>query len=173
MRRFLTTDAETALASSCRDDDPRQVERVSGFVQSEVEIPRPEAGDEVDVGEPTADLPQPVPQSVSQPVPTVRVGGSPGSGTRSGVGSTASETNTDDGEVNRVRVAEGRGQKRQGEDVQELAAKAEEQHLDADVEVGRCTQNMEGRRRSRGCSRCSARTNEKPCIAQDRSVRED
>ena len=30
---------------------------------------------------------------------------------------------------------ESRGQKRQGEDVEELAAKAEEQHLDADVEV--------------------------------------
>ena len=75
----------------------------------------------MDVGEPTADLPQPVPQSVSQPVPTVRVGGSSGSGTRSRVGSRASETNTDDREVKRVRVAESRGQKRQGEDVQELA----------------------------------------------------
>ena len=28
-----------------------------------------------------------------------------------------------------------RGQKRPGEDVEELAAKAEEQHLDADIEV--------------------------------------
>ena len=34
-----------------------------------------------------------------------------------------------------VRIAESRGQKRQGEDVEELAAKAEKQHLDADVEV--------------------------------------
>ena len=49
------------------DDDQRQVERVSGA--AEVEIPRPEAREEVDVG----DLPQPVPQSVSQPVLIVRV----------------------------------------------------------------------------------------------------
>ena len=47
--------------------------------------------------------------------------------TRSGVGSRASETNTDDRETKRVRFTESRGQKRQGE--------AEEQHLDADVEV--------------------------------------
>ena len=65
----------------------------------------------------------------------MRVGGSSGSGTRSGVGSRASETNTDDREAIRVRFTESRGQKRQGEDVEELAAKAEEQHLDADVEV--------------------------------------
>ena len=94
----------------------------------------------MDVGEPTIvedqqSDPQSVPQSVSQPVPTVRVGGSSSSGTRSRVGSRASETNTDDREVTRVRIAESRGQKRQGEDVEELAAKAEEQHLDADVEV--------------------------------------
>ena len=37
--------------------------------------------------------------------------------------------------MKRVRFTESRGQKRQGEDVEELAAKAEEQHLDADVEV--------------------------------------
>ena len=42
------------------DDDQRQVERVSGSVHSEVEIPRPEAGEEVDVGEPTVQ-PQSVP----------------------------------------------------------------------------------------------------------------
>ena len=41
----------------------------------------------------------------------------------------------DDHEVKRVRYAESRGQKRQGEDVEELVTKAEEQHLDADVEV--------------------------------------
>ena len=35
------------------DDDQRQVERVSGTVRPEVEIPRPEAGEEMDVGEPT------------------------------------------------------------------------------------------------------------------------
>ena len=42
---------------------------------------------------------------------------------------------TDDREAKRVRVAESQGQKRQGEDVEELAARAEQQHLDADVEV--------------------------------------
>ena len=47
----------------------------------------------------------------------------------------ASETNTDDREAKRVRFTGSRGQKRQGEDVEELASKAEEQHLDADVEV--------------------------------------
>ena len=65
----------------------------------------------------------------------MRVGGSSGSGTRSGVGSRAIETNTDDRETKRVRLTESRGQKRQGEYLEELAAKAEEQHLDADVEV--------------------------------------
>ena len=34
-----------------------------------------------------------------------------------------------------VSDSQSRGQKRQSEDVEELAAKAEEQHLDADVEV--------------------------------------
>ena len=81
------------------DDDKRQVERVSGA--AEVEIPRPEAKEEVDVGEPTVvedqqPDPQPVPQSVSPPVPTVRVGGSSCSGTRAGSGSSANEANTDD-----------------------------------------------------------------------------
>ena len=52
-----------------------------------------------------------------------------------GSGSRANETNTDDRDTKRVRFTESRGQKRQGEDVEELAAKAEEQHLDADVEV--------------------------------------
>ena len=37
--------------------------------------------------------------------------------------------------MKRVRFTESRGQKRQCEDVEELEAKAEEQHLDADVEV--------------------------------------
>ena len=70
-----------------------------------------------------------------RPVPTVRVGGSSGSGNRAGSGSRANEANTDDRETKRVRFTESRGQKRQGEDVEELAAKAEEQHLDADVQV--------------------------------------
>ena len=94
------------------DDDQRQVERVSASVQAAVEIPCPETGEEVDVGEPSVQ-PQAVPQLVEErPIPTVRVGGSSGSGTRSGVGSRASETNTDDREVKRVRFTESRGQKR-------------------------------------------------------------
>ena len=68
------------------DDDQRQVERVSVSVHAEVEIPRPEAGEEVDVGEPTVRVAGHVPRPVEeQPVPTVRVGESSGSGTRSGV----------------------------------------------------------------------------------------
>ena len=132
------------------DDDQRQVERMMSrtTVDVENEIPCPETREEVDVGEPSVqprsvheeDQPrletQSVPRPVEeQPIPTVRVGGSSGSGTRSGVGSRASETNTDDREVKHVRFTESRGQKRQGEDVEELAAKAEEEHLDADVEV--------------------------------------
>ena len=49
------------------DDDQRQVERVSGTVRPEVEIPRPEAGEEVDVGEPTVRVAGLVEE---QPVPT-------------------------------------------------------------------------------------------------------
>ena len=122
------------------DDDQRQVERMTSrtTVEVENEIPCPEAGEEMDVGEPSVqprsvheeDQPRPETRSVPRPVkeqpsPTVRVGGSSGSGTRSGVGSRASETNTDDREAKRVRFTESRGQKRQGEDVEELAAKAE------------------------------------------------
>ena len=83
-------------------------------------------------GEPTVRVAGPM---EDQPVPTVRVVGSSGSGTRSGVGSRASETNTEDRETKRVRFTESRGQERQSEDVEEVTAKAEEQHLDADVEV--------------------------------------
>ena len=50
---------------TAEDDDQRQVERVSGTVRSEFEIPRPEAGKEMDVGEPTI-------VEVQQPVPTGR-----------------------------------------------------------------------------------------------------
>ena len=127
------------------DDDQRQVERMMSRTTADVEseIPCPEPGEEVDVGEPSVQ-PQSVPQSVEdQPIPTVRVGGSSGSGTRSGVGSRASETNTDDREAKRVRFTESRGQKRQGADVEELAAKAEEQHLDDDVEVPAHTRHGE------------------------------
>ena len=122
------------------DDDQRQVERVTSRSVSEVEIPCPEAKEEMDVGEPSVQ-PQPVrvedqPQPASQPVPKVRVGGSSSSGTRARSVSRAGETSTDDDrEVKRVRFAESRGQKRQGEDMEELVSKAEEQHLDADVEV--------------------------------------
>ena len=124
------------------DDDQRQIERMTSrtTVEVENEILCMEAREEVDVGEPTVvedqqSDQQSAPQSVSQPVPTVRVGGSSGSGTRSGIGSRASETTTDDREAIRVRFTENRGQKRQGEDIEEMAARAEEQHLDADVEV--------------------------------------
>ena len=44
------------------DDDLRQIERVSGTLRLEVAIPRPEVGEEMDVGEPTVDLPQRVQQ---------------------------------------------------------------------------------------------------------------
>ena len=114
------------------DDDQRQVERVTSRTTVEVESTRLEARKEMDVGEPT------VVQSVQQPVPTVRVGGSSSSGTRAGSGSRANEANTDDRETKRVRFTESWGQKRQGEDVEEMVAKADEQHLDADVEEGRC-----------------------------------
>ena len=85
------------------DDDQRQVERASGTVQPEVEIPRPEAGEEMDVGEPTVRVVGPV---EDQPVPTVRVGGSSSSGNRAGSGLRANEVNTDDRESKRVRFTE-------------------------------------------------------------------
>ena len=123
----------------------------------------------MDVGEPTVRVFGPV---EDQPVPTIRVGGSSSSGTRSGVGSRASETNTDDRETKRVRFTESRGQKRQGEDVEELAAKAEEQNLDADFEV---TAHKTWRVEDVvwGCGRRTARTNEQLRTEQDSSVRED
>ena len=86
-----------------KDVDQRPVERLSGIVRSVVEIPLLEAGEEMDVGEPTVRAAGPVEE---HPVPTVGVGGSSRSGTRSGVGSRASDTNTDDRETKRVRFAE-------------------------------------------------------------------
>ena len=83
-------------------DDQRQVERVSGTVHLEVEIPRPEAGEEVDVGERTGGVAGLVEE---QPVPTVRVGGSSGSGTRSGVGSRASETHKAEVRKDKVKMS--------------------------------------------------------------------
>ena len=74
------------------DDDQRQVERVTSRTISEVD---PEAGEEMDVGEPTIRV---VGLVGDQPVPTVRVGGSSSSGTRAGSGSRANEANTDDRE---------------------------------------------------------------------------
>ena len=50
------------------DDDQRQVERVSGTLHPEVQTPRPGAGEEMDVGEPTVVEDQ---QPVQQPIPTV------------------------------------------------------------------------------------------------------
>ena len=82
------------------DDDQRLVERVSGNVRSEDEIPRPEAGEEMDVGESTVRV---VGLVEDQPVPTVRVGGSSSSETRAGSSSRANEANTDDRETKRVR----------------------------------------------------------------------
>ena len=113
-----------ALASLEEDDDQKQGERVSSRAVPEDEIPRPEAGEEMDVGEPAVrgNVP-PV-----QPAPTYQEGGSSGSGS----GSKANEMNTDNRLSKRVRFGDSRRQKRQGEDLEELAANAEEQHLEAD-----------------------------------------
>ena len=102
------------------------------------------------------------------PVLTVRVGGSSGSGTRSGVGSRASKTNTDHREAKRVTFTESRGQKRQGEDVEELAAMAKKQHLDTDVEVpAHKTWRVEDV--VADAAGCSARTKEHSCLMQGNS----
>ena len=91
MRRFLmTTDAELALASSWQRMMTRDKLSVCRHEQSQRLKPR------VRKPENTVRVAGPEPQSVprpveEQPVPTVRVGGSSGSGTRSGVGSRASE----------------------------------------------------------------------------------
>ena len=79
MRKFLMmTDAEAALESSWQVMTIRDtVERVTSraAVEVENEIPCPEAGEEVDVGEPTVvedqrSDPQSAPPSDSQPIPT-------------------------------------------------------------------------------------------------------
>ena len=145
------------------DDDQRQVERASRRAVPELEIPRPEAGKEMDVGVagPVGD----------QPVPTVRVGGSSSSGTRTGSSSRANETNTVDRETKRVRFTESRGQKRQVDDVEELSQKAEKQHLDADVEVlAHKTWRVED---AVGNAADAAPTQMNSFAEQDRSVRED
>ena len=126
------------------DDDQRQFERITSRTSFEVEneIPCREAGEEMDSGEPSVqtrsvheeDQPRPETQSVprpveEQPIPTMRVGGSSGSGTRSGVGLRASETKTDDREAKRVSFTESRGQKRQGEDVEEFGSERRKNNI--------------------------------------------
>ena len=131
MRRLLTTThAEIALASSWRKMTTRDKLSESRHEQSQrlqSRIRQPERRWTL-VNRRFGPVEE-------QPIPTVRVGGSSSSGTRAGSGSRANETNTDDRETKRVRFTESRGQKNQGEDVEELAAMAEEEHLDADVEV--------------------------------------
>ena len=83
------------------------------------------AAEAIDVSESTVRVDVPL----ARPSPTYRDGGSSGSR------SIANEMNTDDRDSKRVKFAESRGQKRPGEDVEEVSAKAEKQHLDDDVEV--------------------------------------
>ena len=61
----------------------------------------------------------------ARPAPTYQEGGSSGSGSR------ANAMNTVERDSKRVKFAGSRGQKRQGEDVEELKANAEAHHLDA------------------------------------------
>ena len=128
----MTTDDETASASSWQSTMTRDklsdclvLQRLKSSVrklEKRWTWSRPEAGEEMDVGEPTVVEDQ---QPIQEPVPTVRVGGSSSSGTRAGSGSRANEANTDDRDTKLVRFTESRGLKRQGDDVEELAAKAE------------------------------------------------
>ena len=134
MRRFLTTtDAEIALASSwlrtmTRDKLSEYLGLFGQKFKSRVRKPERRW---TSVNRRFVRLDR---RKIHQ-FPRFELVGSSSSGTRAGSGSGANETNTDDRETKRVRFTESRGQKRQGEDVEELAAKAEEQHLDADVEV--------------------------------------
>ena len=82
------------------DYDQRQVERVSSRTVPEVELPRPEAGEEMDVGESMVDLPQPVNQFPQFEWWIIELRN------QAGLGSRANETNTDDREMKRVRVTE-------------------------------------------------------------------
>ena len=66
--------------------------------------------------------------------------------------------NTDERDSKRLKFAESPGQRRQGEDVEELEAKAEEQHLDADVEV-RAHKTYRWRQPQRQ-SRCTRKTSQ-------------
>ena len=73
--------------------------------------------------------------------------------------------------MKRVRFTESRSQKRQGEDVEELAAKAEEQHFDADVEVpAHKTWRVED---VADVADAAPRINEQLCVEQDGGVGED
>ena len=86
-------------------------------------------------------------------------------------GSRASETNTADREAKRVRFTESRGQKRQGEDVEELAAKAKNNIL---MQMLRCLHTRHGElKTSLRMRRMQRRTNERLCAEQDGGVRED
>ena len=83
------------------DDDQRQVERVRKLEKKWMLVNHRSSHSQFT----KKNQPQPVPQSVSQPVPLVRVGGSSSSGTRAGSGSRATEVLTDDDrEVKRVRT---------------------------------------------------------------------
>ena len=110
---------------TAEDGGQRHREQLSSGAVPEAEVQRPQVGQELDVSEPTVrgDVP-PV-----QPVPTYQEGGSSGSASR------ANEMNTDERDSKRLKFGGSRGQTRQGEDVEELEASAEEQHLDADVGV--------------------------------------
>ena len=99
---FTTTDAEIASASSRRKTMIRDTVSEFGHEQSQrlkSRVGKPERRC-VDV----------------QPGPTHQEGGSSGSGSR------ANKMNTDERESKRAKLAESRGQKRQGEDVEELEA---------------------------------------------------
>ena len=99
----------------------------------------------IDVSESTVDVDVPP----ARPAPTYQEGGSSGS--------RANEINTDHLYLQRVKFAETRGQQWQGEDVEEVEANAEEQHLNADVEVA-CPPNLRGERCRKGGGSQSARS---------------
>ena len=155
-RRFFTmTDAEIALASSWRRTMSR--DKVSEFrrEQSQRLKSRVQKLEEMDASEPTVRVDVPP----ARPAPTYQEGGS-------------SASVSDERYSKLVKFAKSRGQKRQGEDVEELDANAEEQHLDADVEVRAHTiyriEDVAGDAGSR-----SARTDaDGGKVHTDRSVRE-
>ena len=85
--------------------------------------------------------------------------------------------NTDERNSKRVKFAEGRGQKRQGDDVEELEANAEEQDLDDEVEMRSSKTNLQDRRcrRRYGCRRVRANADggevhEQPCTSKTKAL---